>query len=77
MKLDLTDPATGEVFGTSPVASRSDVDNAMAAAARAFEVWRRSTPAQRQLALLKIADALEARAAEFAELEIRETGKIA
>lgn len=76
MTLDLTDPATGEVFGTSPIADQSDVDAAMAAAARAFKVWRRSTPAQRQLALLKIADALEARASEFADLEVRETGKI-
>ncbi|MFG1644870.1 aminobutyraldehyde dehydrogenase [Amycolatopsis sp. NPDC049252] len=76
MTLDLTDPATGEVFGTSPIAGQSDVDNALASAARAFQVWRRSTPAQRQLALLKIADALEAHAAEFADLEVRETGKI-
>ncbi|UOZ02403.1 aminobutyraldehyde dehydrogenase [Amycolatopsis sp. WQ 127309] len=75
MTLDLTDPATGEVFGTSPIATQSDVDNALESAARAFEVWRRSTPAQRQLALLKIADALEARAEEFADLEVRETGK--
>ncbi|SFW89330.1 aminobutyraldehyde dehydrogenase [Amycolatopsis australiensis] len=74
--LDLTDPATGEVSGTSPVAGQSDVDAAVAAAARAFTGWRRSTPAQRQLALLKIADALEARAGEFADLEVRETGKI-
>jgi len=74
--LDLTDPATGEVSGTSVIVEESDVDTAMAAAAQAFAVWRRSTPAQRQLALLKIADALEARAAEFADLEVRETGKI-
>ncbi|QKV79472.1 aminobutyraldehyde dehydrogenase [Amycolatopsis sp. Hca4] len=74
--LDLTDPATGEVFGTSPVAGQSEVDAALEAAAQAFATWRRSTPAQRQLALLKIADALEARAAEFADLEVRETGKI-
>ncbi|GHG39585.1 MULTISPECIES: aminobutyraldehyde dehydrogenase [Amycolatopsis] len=74
--LDLTDPATGEVFGTSPVSSESEVDAALESAARAFATWRRSTPAQRQLALLKIADALEARAAEFADLEVRETGKI-
>ncbi|MEU8638290.1 aminobutyraldehyde dehydrogenase [Amycolatopsis sp. NPDC048633] len=74
--LDLTDPATGEVIGTSAIAGQSDVDNALAAAAQAFAVWRRSTPAQRQLALLKIADALEAQADEFADLEVRETGKI-
>ncbi|WP_328614893.1 aminobutyraldehyde dehydrogenase [Amycolatopsis sp. NBC_00355] len=76
MTLDLTDPATGEVFSTSPIADQSDVDTALESAARAFTVWRRSTPAQRQLALLKIADALEARAAEFADREVRETGKI-
>ncbi|HEY3466094.1 MAG TPA: aminobutyraldehyde dehydrogenase [Amycolatopsis sp.] len=75
-ELDLTDPSTGEVFATVPIASESDVDKAMEAAAQAFAKWRRSTPAQRQLALLKIADALEARAAEFTDLEIRETGKI-
>ncbi|MEV6642265.1 aminobutyraldehyde dehydrogenase [Amycolatopsis sp. NPDC051371] len=74
--LDLTDPATGEVSGTSVVAEQSDVDKALESAAQAFAVWRRSTPAQRQLALLKIADALEARASEFADLEVRETGKI-
>ena len=74
--LDLTDPSTGEVFGTSVIAEQSDVDAALEGAERAFAVWRKSTPAQRQLALLKIADAVEARAEEFADLEIRETGKI-
>jgi len=74
--LNLVDPATGEVFGTSALSEQSDVDTALEAAARAFKVWRRSTPAQRQLALLKIADAVEARAEEFADAEIRETGKI-
>ncbi|MFE0026205.1 aminobutyraldehyde dehydrogenase [Amycolatopsis sp. NPDC059021] len=74
--LELTDPATGEVFGTSVLSGQSEVDAAMAAADRAFAVWRRSTPAQRQLALLKIADAVEARAEEFADAEVRDTGKI-
>jgi betaine-aldehyde dehydrogenase len=74
--LGLVDPATGEVFGTSVLSEQSDVDAALEAAARAFKVWRKSTPAQRQLALLKIADAVEARAEEFADAEIRETGKI-
>jgi 1-pyrroline dehydrogenase len=74
--LDLTDPATGEVFGKSVLSEQSDVDAALQSAERAFAVWRKSTPAQRQLALLKIADAVEARAEEFADLEVRETGKI-
>ncbi|HJP77070.1 MAG TPA: aminobutyraldehyde dehydrogenase [Pseudonocardiaceae bacterium] len=75
-ELELTDPATGTVFGSSVLSEQSDVDAALAAAERAFRVWRRSTPAQRQLALLKIADAVEARAEQFADLEVRETGKI-
>jgi betaine-aldehyde dehydrogenase len=74
--LDLVDPSTGDVFGTSVLSEQSDVDAALEAAARAFKVWRKSTPAQRQLALLKIADAVEARAEEFADAEVRETGKI-
>jgi 1-pyrroline dehydrogenase len=74
--LDLVDPGTGEVFGTSVLSEQSDVDAALEAAERAFKVWRKSTPAQRQFALLKIADAVEARAAEFADAEVRETGKI-
>ncbi|MET9267175.1 aminobutyraldehyde dehydrogenase [Amycolatopsis sp. NPDC004079] len=74
--LELTDPATGKVFGTSVVSRRNEIDLAMESAARAFQIWRRSTPAQRQEALLKIADALEARAEEFADAEVRETGKV-
>ncbi len=72
---DVTDPATGQVVATAPVASAADVDTAYAAAARAFETWRETTPAERQLALLRIADSLEARAGEFVELEGSDTGK--
>ncbi|MFI5608233.1 aminobutyraldehyde dehydrogenase [Amycolatopsis sp. NPDC051903] len=74
--LTLTDPATGEAFGTSVLSGQSEVDKAMTAAARAFRTWRRSTPAERQGALLRLADALETRAEEFAGAEVRETGKI-
>jgi betaine-aldehyde dehydrogenase len=74
--LDLVDPGTGAVSGTSVLSEQSDVDAALEAASRAFEVWRKSTPARRQFALLKIADAVEARAEEFADAEVRETGKI-
>ncbi len=72
---DLVNPATGESFGTAPVSTEADVDLAMRAAADAFERWRRTTPAERQRALLKIADALEARADEFGAAESVNTGK--
>src|SRR3954471_17641537 len=59
---DLIDPATGEVFASAPVSGRADVDQAMEAAASAFEQWRTTTPSDRQKALLKFADAVDARA---------------
>lgn len=72
---DVIDPATEESYATSPVSSASDVDAAFAAAATAFEGWRETTPAERQLALFRIADAMESRAEEFADAESQDTGK--
>jgi betaine-aldehyde dehydrogenase len=74
-RLDLVDPATEKVYATSPVSDAGDVDDAYAAASTAFEQWGESTPAERQLALFRIADAVEARAEEFADAESRDTGK--
>ncbi|WP_033339680.1 gamma-aminobutyraldehyde dehydrogenase [Catenuloplanes japonicus] len=72
---DLIDPTNGEVFAQAPVSGEHDVDAAMRAAATAFETWRDTTPAERQRALLKIADAVESRAAELVDAEVRNTGK--
>jgi betaine-aldehyde dehydrogenase len=72
---DLIDPSTGEVFAQAPVSGPGDVDAAMKAAATAFEGWRDVTPAERQRALLKLADAMESRAAELVDAEVRNTGK--
>ena len=58
---DLVNPATGQVFATAPNSNAADVDTAMKAAADAFPIWRDSTPSERQRAILKIADAIEAR----------------
>jgi betaine-aldehyde dehydrogenase len=72
---DLIDPSTGDVFGSAPVSGQEDVDRAFGAAARAFESWRDTTPSERQRALLKFADAFEARAEEIIEAECQNTGK--
>jgi betaine-aldehyde dehydrogenase len=72
---ELVDPATEGVYGTSPVSGAADVDAAFSAAAAAFEEWGETTPAERQLALFRIADVMEARADEFADLESQDTGK--
>jgi betaine-aldehyde dehydrogenase len=72
---DVIDPATEAVYASSPVSSSHDVDVAFHAAADAFEEWGETTPGERQLALFRIADAMEARADEFADLESQDTGK--
>jgi betaine-aldehyde dehydrogenase len=72
---DLIDPSTGEVFALAPVSGPADVDEAMTAAASAFEVWRDATPRERQLTMLRFADALEARTDDLVDAECRNTGK--
>ncbi|MEU4686234.1 gamma-aminobutyraldehyde dehydrogenase [Streptomyces xinghaiensis] len=72
---DVVNPATGEVYATAPLSGAADVDAAMAAAEAAFPAWRDLVPADRQKALLKIADAMEERAEELIEAECRDTGK--
>ena len=74
-RLDIINPATEEVFATSPISGDADVDKAYSAAATAFEQWSETTPSERQLALFRIADAMEARAEEFADVESENTGK--
>jgi betaine-aldehyde dehydrogenase len=74
-RTDLIDPSTGEVFGSAPLSGEADVDAAYRAAAAAFETWRDTTPSERQRALLKFADAMEARAEEVIAAECENTGK--
>jgi betaine-aldehyde dehydrogenase len=71
----LIDPSTGETFADAPLSGEADVDAAMRAAADGFEGWRDSTPSDRQKALLKIADAVEARADDLVAAESQNTGK--
>jgi len=73
--LELVDPATEEVYAHSPISSAADIDAAYQAAQSAFETWGETTPGERQLALFRIADEMEKRAEEFADLESQDTGK--
>ncbi len=72
---DVINPATGATYATVPVSNAADVDQAMQAASKAFVDWRDSTPSERQRALLKIADAIEARSEELIAIESENTGK--
>ena len=72
---EVIDPSTGATYAHAPVSSAADVDEALRAAATAFESWRDSTPAERSRAMLRFADAVERRAGEFVAAETRNTGK--
>ncbi len=72
---DVIDPSTGEVYAQAPVSGPEDVDAALHAATAAAGIWRDAVPAERSLALLKLADAVQARAAEIVAAECRNTGK--
>ncbi|RDG38298.1 gamma-aminobutyraldehyde dehydrogenase [Streptomyces corynorhini] len=73
--IEVVNPATGEAYATSPLSGPADVDAAMEAAAAAFPAWRDTTPAERQKALLRIADAFEERAEDLIAAESENTGK--
>ncbi|MGO4244338.1 aldehyde dehydrogenase family protein, partial [Janibacter sp. RAF20_2_2] len=73
--IDLVNPATGQVVAHAPVSTQADVDAAYASAEAGFAEWSEATPGERQSALLKFADALEARADDLIRLEGENTGK--
>jgi betaine-aldehyde dehydrogenase len=73
--MPLIDPSTGEQYGTAGVSNQEDIDNAYAAAVRAFSEWKRTTPTARQKALLGFADEMEKAGQALAEAEGRNTGK--
>jgi betaine-aldehyde dehydrogenase len=73
--IDVTNPADGSVVATLGEASVQDVDSAVAAALRAFPAWAGATPGERSAALAALADRMEARAEEYAQVESAQSGK--
>ncbi len=69
-------PATGETVWSGAGASNADVDAACAAARHAFPAWARTSLDQRITIVRAFAKAVEQRAAAFAEIIARETGKV-
>src|SRR5215470_5662453 len=74
---DIINPATGQVLAKVPEASADDVRSAIAAARAAFDggAWSKSMARDRGTLLFKIAEAIRARAKEFAETDTRNMGK--
>jgi betaine-aldehyde dehydrogenase len=73
--MDVIDPSTGMAFATAPLSHAEDIDRAYRAAATAFDTWRNTPPKDRQLALLRLADAIEQKADDIAAAESENTGK--
>ena len=71
----ILNPATGDVLCTVPEASPEQLNAAVAAAHAAFGTWSQTTPAERSGLLLKLADAIETHAEQFARLESLNCGK--
>ncbi|RVL10931.1 aldehyde dehydrogenase family protein, partial [Sinorhizobium meliloti] len=71
----ILNPRTGAGIIDLAEASHAQIDAAVDAAERAFVGWSQTTPAERSNALLKIADAIEKEADEFAALEALNCGK--
>jgi 1-pyrroline dehydrogenase len=72
---EVINPANDKVIAKVPASSAEDVDRAVNAAEKAFAEWRKTTPQDRSLMLLKVADALEAKGEELGRLESANAGK--
>jgi betaine-aldehyde dehydrogenase len=72
---DVINPATGSVIASAPLSTKPDVDAAVSAAKGAFPAWAATPPGERARALLRIADMIEERAEEIADLESADAGK--
>jgi len=72
---DVFNPATDEVIGKLPHASKEDLDLALASAHTAFQAWRRSSPIERSRVLRKVAELARARAADIGRNITLDQGK--
>src|ERR1700676_5745907 len=75
MALNVVNPATEEVVAVAPRADRAQLEQAVAAAKAAFPRWSETPVRDRGALLAKLADAVEVRQAEFAEILTAENGK--
>jgi aminomuconate-semialdehyde/2-hydroxymuconate-6-semialdehyde dehydrogenase len=73
--LDNIEPATGKPYSQVPDSSAEDVENAVAAADKAFPAWSKTPTAERSRILLRIADLIERDLEKLARAESIDTGK--
>ena len=73
---DVINPATGKVLGHLPHASKADLDEALAAASKGFQVWKNTTAYDRAKIMRKAADLLRERADYISKVQTQEQGKV-
>ena len=73
--MDVINPATEEVVGQVPSAGQDELDRAVAAARRAFQSWKKTTPEERQKVVQAIAATIKENADELFRLLTSEQGK--
>lgn len=76
-RLDVTNPATGEVLAQVPLSTGGDVDRAVRAAREAFPAWRATPPLERARACFELKYRLEERKDDLARLVTLDNGKAA
>ncbi|HSC08872.1 MAG TPA: aldehyde dehydrogenase family protein, partial [Steroidobacteraceae bacterium] len=74
-RIDVFEPAVGQLYATAPQSSAQDVAEAVAAAQAAFPAWRDLPGSERAAWLNRIADLIERDLELFAQAESRDTGK--
>jgi aminobutyraldehyde dehydrogenase len=74
-KEDVINPFNGELIQSIPQSSEDQVNRAVLSAKKAFSTWSRTTPSERSLLLLKLADKIDEHAEELAKLESLNCGK--
>src|ERR1700678_4460488 len=72
---DVVNPATGESLARAPIATKEDVNAAVAAAAAAYPAWRRTPPEDRIQYLFKLKQLLEEHVEDLAQICTQENGK--
>ncbi|MFC7049828.1 aldehyde dehydrogenase family protein [Emcibacter nanhaiensis] len=72
---DILNPATRELVGKAPIATKADLDAAVAAADKAFQSWSRESNETRKQACLDMAKVLEDNMGELSRLLTMEQGK--
>ena len=73
--IPVLNPATGQEIGTVAHAGIADLDAALAAAEKGFEIWRKTSAYDRAKLMRKAAELLRSRAADIAPLMTLEQGK--